>query len=139
MIKILFICIHNSARSQMAEAFANFYGKNKLMAQSAGIEPGKLNPFVIKAMGEIGIDISNNKTKSVESFLKSKETFDYVITVCDATSGERCPFFPGQVIRLHWEFDDPSAFTGSEEEIMIKVREIRDKIKDKVIEFINQI
>jgi arsenate reductase len=123
----------------MAEAFANFYGKNKLMAQSAGIEPGKLNPFVIKAMGEIGIDISNNKTKSVESFLKSKETFDYVITVCDATSGERCPFFPGQVIRLHWEFDDPSAFTGSEEEIMIKVREIRDKIKDKVIEFINQI
>ena len=139
MIKILFICIHNSARSQMAEAFANFYGKNKLMAQSAGIEPKKLNPFVIKAMGEIGIDISNNKTKSVESFLKSKETFDYVITVCDATSGERCPFFPGQVIRLHWEFDDPSAFTGSEEEIMIKVREIRDKIKDKVIEFINQI
>jgi len=139
MIKILFVCIHNSARSQMAEAFANFLGKGKLLAFSAGIEPGTLNPYVVKAMKEIGLDISNNKTKGIDTFLKSNHSFDYVITVCDATSGERCPIFPGKVKRLHWEFDDPSAFKGTEEEIMVKVREVRDKIKENVVEFLNHI
>lgn len=139
MIKILFVCIHNSARSQIAEAFANFLGKGKLLAYSAGIEPGILNPYVVKAMKEIGLDISNNKTKGIDTFLKSNHSFDYVITVCDATSGERCPIFPGKVKRLHWEFDDPSAFKGTEEEIMVKVREVRDKIKENVVEFINHI
>lgn len=139
MLKVLFVCIHNSARSQMAEAFANFYGKGKLIAQSAGIEPGSLNPYVVKVMGEIGIDISNNQTKSVISFLKDGYSFDYVVTVCDATSGERCPFFPGKVKRLHWEFEDPSSFDGTEEEILLKTRNVRDKIKEKIIEFINSI
>lgn len=139
MIKILFVCIHNSARSQIAEAFANFLGKGKLLAYSAGIEPGILNPYVVKAMKEIGLDISNNKTKGIDTFLKSNHSFDYVITVCDATSGERCPIFPGKVKRLHWEFDDPSAFKGTEEEIMVKVREVRDKIKENVVEFLNHI
>ncbi|MCR4421221.1 MAG: arsenate reductase ArsC [Exilispira sp.] len=139
MIKILFVCIHNSARSQIAETFANFLGKGKLLAYSAGIEPGILNPYVVKAMKEIGLDISNNKTKGIDTFLKSNHSFDYVITVCDATSGERCPIFPGKVKRLHWEFDDPSAFKGTEEEIMVKVREVRDKIKENVVEFLNHI
>ena len=136
-LKILFVCIHNSARSQMAEAFMNYYGGEKFISESAGIEPGKLNPLVIKAMLETGIDISNNKTKSVFDFLEAGKTYDYVITVCDETSGERCPYFPGNSKRLHWTFDDPSAFTGTDEEKLIKIKEIRDKIKNRIKEFIS--
>lgn len=136
MKKVLFVCIHNSARSQMAEAFLNQLGTGKFNAQSAGLEPGTLNFIVIAAMQEIGIDISQNKTKSVQMFLDSGELFDYVVTVCDATSGESCPFFPGNVKRLHWEFDDPSSFTGTEEEKLRKTREVRDLIKKKIEEWI---
>jgi len=135
--KVLFVCIHNSARSQMAEALVNKLGANRFFAQSAGIEPGILNPVVITVMKEIGIDISGNKTKSVKQFLDSGESFDYVITVCDATSGARCPFFPGKTERLHWEFDDPSGFPGTYEEKLLKTREVRDKIKKKVEDWIN--
>ena len=111
--KILFVCIHNSARSQMAEAFTNKLGNGRFLAESAGIEPGKLNHFVVKAMSEIGIDISTNKTKSVFDISKTNKIFDYIITVCDPEAAERCPVFPGHAIRLHWEFKDPSSFTGT--------------------------
>ena len=131
-IKVLFVCIHNSARSQMAEAYLNKFAGEKFFAQSAGIEPGKLNPVVVAAMKEDGIDISGNKTKSVEEFLDKK--MDYVITVCDATSGERCPVFPGAVKRLHVEFPDPSALQGSFEEKLEGTRKIRDDIKKRIIE-----
>jgi arsenate reductase len=129
---ILFVCIHNSARSQMAEAFLNDLCGEQILAQSAGIEPGKLNPIVVAAMQEVGIDISGNQTKSVDSMLKSGQTFDYVVTVCDETSAERCPIFPGGTTRLHWGFPDPSSLQGSYEEKFARTREIRDTIKAKV-------
>jgi arsenate reductase len=128
--KVLFVCIHNSARSQMAEAFLNQICGDEFEAHSAGLEPGKLNPTVVEAMQEIGIDISCNKTKAVSDFLKSSELFAYVITVCDETSAERCPIFPGQSTRLHWSFRDPSAFQGAEK--LAKTREVRDAIKEKI-------
>ncbi len=130
--KVLFVCIHNSARSQMAEAFLNQICGEEFEAHSAGIEPGKLNPFAVVAMHELGFDISGNQTKSVSDFLKSNELFSYVITVCDETSAERCPVFPGVAKRLHWGFPDPSAFQGSHEEKLAKTREVRDAIKQKV-------
>ena len=131
-VKVLFVCIHNSARSQMAESFLNLLGNGDFIALSAGIEPGELNPIVIQAMGETGIDISNNRTKSVDAFLHSKSNFDYVITVCDETNAERCPVFPGNVSRLHWGFRDPSSFTGTIEEKLIQTRIVRDEIRGKI-------
>ncbi len=130
--KVLFICIHNSARSQMAEAFLNKICGEFFEAHSAGLEPGKLNPHVVEAMREIGIDISGNKTKAVSDFIKPGQNFAYVITVCDETSAERCPIFPGVTTRLHWGFPDPSAFQGTREEKMEKIREVRDAIKQKI-------
>jgi arsenate reductase len=130
--KVLFICIHNTARSQMAEAFLNRLCGHQFEAHSAGLEPGKLNPLVVLVMQEIGIDICGNKTKSVERFLKSDEKFAYVITVCDEASAERCPIFPGGVTRLHWGFPDPSGITGSAKEKLRQIRMVRDAIKAKV-------
>jgi arsenate reductase (thioredoxin) len=130
--KVLFICIHNSARSQMAEAFVNRLCAERFEAHSAGLEPGKLNPFVVKAMREIGIDISGKRTKSVLDELKSGRKFEYVITVCDKASAERCPIFPGAAKRLHWSFPDPSATGGTSQQKLERAREIRDMIKERV-------
>jgi arsenate reductase len=130
--KVLFVCIHNSARSQMAEAFLNQICGEEFEAHSAGLEPGKLNPIVAEAMQEAGIDISGNQTKAVFDFMKSGEIFAYVITVCDETSAERCPVFPGVTTRLHWSFPDPSKFQGTHEEKLAQTREVRDTIKAKV-------
>jgi arsenate reductase len=121
----------------MAEAYLNKLGGDNFEAQSAGIEPGKLNPAVVRVLKEDGIDISQNKTKSVQEFLVKKIQFDYVITVCDETSAERCPSFPGKGQRLHWGFPDPSAFKGSDEEKLIYTRPIRDAIKIKIQEFLS--
>jgi len=136
-IRVLFVCVHNSARSQMAEAFLKKYGCELFEVESAGIEPGTLNPIVVEAMREISIDISKNKTKDVFEFLRQGKTFHYVVTVCDETSGERCPIFPGISQRLHWNFDDPSSFTGSQEQKLIRTREVRDSIKSKILEFLS--
>ena len=130
--KVLFVCIHNSARSQMAEAFLNRMCPGDFAAQSAGIEPGKLNPIVVQAMAEVGIDISQNKTKAAFDFIKRSEHFHYVITVCDETSAERCPIFPGVTTRLHWGFPDPSSFAGTPEEKLARTREVRDTIKARI-------
>lgn len=138
MKTILFVCIHNSARSQMAEAFVNHFGKEKFTAKSAGIEGGKLNPVVVKAMLESGIDISANQTKTVDDILATKEHFDFVVTVCDEASAERCPVFPGGGKKLHWGFPDPSSFQGSEDEKLAGTRIVRDAIKEKVLEFLNE-
>ncbi len=126
--EVLFVCIHNSARSQMAEAFLNRLCGSEFHAQSAGIEPGKLNPIVIEAMAEEGIDISGNATKSVAQMIASGQHFDYVITVCDETSAERCPIFPGGTQRLHWGFPDPSAFPGTHTEKLAATRTVREAI-----------
>jgi len=140
MKNILFVCIHNSARSQMAEAFINSLGLDNVKAESAGLEEGKLNTIVVDAMKEIGIDISANKTKTVYNFIKEGRHYHYVITVCDATSGERCPIFPGNVYkRLHWSFDDPSYLEGTYEEKLEVIRKIRDEIKKAVEDFLKEI
>jgi arsenate reductase (thioredoxin) len=130
--KVLFVCIHNSARSQMAEAFLNQICGDEFESQSAGLEPGKLNPIVVEAMKEIGIDISGNQTKAVFDMFKSGRIFHYVITVCDETSAERCPIFPGVIKRLHWSFPDPSSAQGLPEEKLAKTREVREMIKAKI-------
>lgn len=135
--KVLFVCVHNSARSQMAEAFLNQLGGNEFTAESAGLEPGKLNPYVVKVLQETGIDITGKQTNDVFDFYREGRLYDYVITVCDETAGERCPLFPGISERLHWSFEDPSSLKGTDEEILSRVRIIRDEIKNKIIEFIN--
>ncbi|HOJ62956.1 MAG TPA: arsenate reductase ArsC [Spirochaetota bacterium] len=137
--RVLFVCVHNSARSQMAEAFLNHLGYEKFYAESAGIEPGNLNPYVVEVMKEISIDISNNKTKSVFQLLKEGRMYDYVITVCDKNAAEKCPIFPGKTVRFNWSFEDPSKFEGTKEEILEKTRSVRDAIKRKIEEFINEI
>ena len=130
--KVLFVCIHNSARSQMAEAFLNQICGGTFEAQSAGIEPGKLNPIVVEAMREVGIDISMNPTKAVWDFIKAGTLFSYVITVCDEASAERCPIFPGVTKRLHWGFPDPSSFQGTHVEKLAATRTVRDAIQAKI-------
>ena len=134
--KILFVCIHNSARSQMAEAFLNKFGKDQFEAESAGIEPGKLNPNVVKVMQEVVIDLSGKKTQGVFDLYKKGIVYDAVVTVCDAASAERCPVFPGSVKRLAWSFEDPSSFKGSPEKILENTRLIRDKIQNTILDFI---
>jgi arsenate reductase len=125
---VLFICMHNSARSQMAEAFLNKLCGDRYKAKSAGITPTQINPYVVKVMAEIGIDLSTRRSKSILEF--QGKTFDFVVTVCDAAR-EACPFFPGEK-EIHKSFPDPSAFKGSEEEILRKVKIVRDEIKEWV-------
>jgi len=137
--KVLFVCIHNSARSQMAEALLNQICGEEFEAHSAGLEPGTLNPLVVQAMQEIGMDISQNKTKSVFDEYKSGKMFAYVITVCDEASAERCPIFPGVTKRLQWSFPDPSKFEGTHDERLARVREVRDAITDKIQEWCSEV
>jgi len=134
--RVLFVCVHNTARSQMAEAFLNHLGGDVFEAESAGFEPGPLNPLAVEVMKEVGIDISANRAKSVFSLYKEGRLYDYVITVCDESSAERCPIFPGRVRRLQWPFENPASLTGSHEEKLAKTRKIRDQIKGKVEELI---
>jgi len=136
--KALFICVHNSARSQMAEAFLKQMAGDKFDVESAGLEPGKLNPIVVEAMKEVEIDISQNKTKSVFDLYKQGKQYDYVITVCDESQSGACPVFPGKGERLHWGFDDPSGFQGTWEEKLERTREVRDKIRRRIIEWLNE-
>jgi arsenate reductase len=130
--KVLFVCIHNSARSQMAEAFLNQTCGDEFEAHSAGLEPGRLNPIVVEVMQEIGVDISRNQTKGVFDFIKSGKMFAYVITVCDEASAERCPIFAGVTKRLHWSFPDPSSLRGTHEEKLAETRKVRDLIKARI-------
>jgi arsenate reductase (thioredoxin) len=134
--KVLFVCVHNSARSQIAEAFLKQMAGDSFDVESAGLEPGKLNPIVVEAMKEIGVDISQNKTKSVLDFYKQGKQYDYVITVCDESQSGACPVFPGGGERLHWGFDDPSGFRGTWEEKLGKTRIIRDQIRQKIEEWL---
>ena len=134
--KVLFVCVHNSARSQMAEAFLNQIAGDRFEARSAGLEPGILNPLAVEVMLEQGIDISANHTKDVFEMYKKGDIYSFVITVCDGVNAERCPIFPGIVSRLHWSFNDPAALHGSLEEKLEAAREIRDQIRTAVSRFI---
>lgn len=138
-VRVLFVCIHNSARSQMAEAYLNNLAGDKYFAESAGIEPGKLNPNVVKVMKEDEIDISGNKIKDVFEFYKKGRLYNYVITVCDKTAAERCPVFPGVKERINWSFPDPSKLEGTEEEVLMGTKIIRNQIKEKVKEWIEEL
>ena len=133
--RVLFVCVHNAARSKMAEAFMNHLCGDSYEAESAGLEPTEVNPLVIKAMKEVGIDISGNMSKSVFNFFKEGRLYGFVITVCDESNAEQCPIFPGITAKLHWSFEDPAAFTGSSEERLAKIRTLRDSIKARVLEF----
>ena len=134
---VLFVCVHNSARSQIAEAFLKKYGGDRFEVESAGLEPGKLNLVVVEVMKEIGIDISQNKTKSVFDFYKQGKQYDYVVTVCDESQTGKCPVFPGAGKRLHWGFADPSRFEGTQEDKLKKTREVRDQIEAKIKDWLN--
>jgi arsenate reductase (thioredoxin) len=130
--RVLFICVHNSARSQIAEAWLNELCGDEFEAHSAGLEPGQLNLRVVQAMQEVGIDISGHPTQRVFDVWKSGKAFAYVITVCDQASAERCPIFPGVTQRLDWSFPDPSAATGGSEAKLAEARRIRNLLKAKV-------
>lgn len=136
--RVLFVCVHNSARSQIAEAFLKHFAGDRFEVESAGLEPGKLNPIVVEAMKETGIDISGNKTQSVQSLLDAGKTYDYIFTVCDETQAERCPLFPGGGKRIHIGFADPSGFSGTPEEKLERTRKVRDQIKTKIQEWIQE-
>ncbi|MCF7814747.1 MAG: arsenate reductase ArsC [Candidatus Cloacimonetes bacterium] len=138
-IKVLFVCVHNSARSQMAEALLTHHAGDLFKVESAGLEPGKINLLAIKAMQEMGIDISNNETNSAFEFLKEGRAYNFVITVCDESQSERCPIFPGNSQRLHWSFEDPSSLTGTEIEKLNRTIEIRNQIEQKILEFIKKV
>lgn len=139
MKRVLFVCIHNSARSQIAEAFFRKHAPESFEAHSAGIEPGILNPLAVSTMHEAGIDISGAQTKSVFELYRSGRQFDYVITVCDPASAAGCPVFEGECTRLTWSFPDPSSFQGSEESKLDQTRKVRDMIETKVVEFIRHL
>jgi arsenate reductase (thioredoxin) len=136
---VLFVCVHNGARSQMAEAFLNEICPNDFVAYSAGLEPGTLNPLAVAVMGEVGIDISTNPTKSAFDLFKAGKLFSYVVTVCDETNAERCPIFPGHARRIHWSFADPAALQGSLEERLAMARVIRDQIRAQIVAWCEEV
>jgi len=122
----------------MAETFLNILGGHQFVAESAGFEPQPLNPLVVEVMKEDGLDISKNRPKSVFDFFKEGKLFDYVITVCDKQVEEKCPVFPGITKRLSWNFLDPASFGGSEQERFSKARELREAIKDRIIDWLHE-
>ena len=134
--KVLIICEHNSARSQMFEEFLRFMGKGEYEVESAGLTPTQINPLVVEVMKEEGSDLSNKKTQSVFDLFKKGKLYDFVITVCDESTAAGCPVFPGIAHRLHLPFNDPSKFTGDHSEKLEQTRRVRDEIKEMVKEFI---
>ena len=133
---VLFICVQNSARSQIAAALLNEMCGDHFKAQSAGLEPGVLNPLAVEALQERGIDISRNKTQSVFDVWSSAQyIFAYVITVCSESEAAGCPIFAGVTTRLHWSFPDPAKFTGTHAEKLAKTREVLEEIRAQIEEF----
>jgi arsenate reductase (thioredoxin) len=127
--RVLFLCTHNSARSQMAEGLLRRLAGDRFEIMSAGTEATHVRPLAVRAMDEVGVDISGQESKTLERYLR--EPFDYVITVCD-DANEACPVFPGAKNRRHWSLPDPSAAEGTEEERLAVFRSVRDGIRDRV-------
>ena len=127
--RVLFLCTHNSARSQMAEGLLRHLAGDRFEAMSAGTEATRVRPLAVRAMGEVGVDISGQESKTLNRYLD--ETFDYVITVCDEAN-EACPLFPGAASRLRWSFEDPSKAEGSDEERLAVFRSVRDRIRSRI-------
>ncbi len=130
MLKVLFLCTENACRSQMAEGLVNHDLAGQVQAFSAGVAPSRVNPRAIQVMGELGIDISHHYSKSVDDL--AGEHFDLVITVCDRAA-EQCPMFPGDTEILHVSFPDPAKATGTEEEIMVVFRQVRDDLRGQLV------
>jgi arsenate reductase (thioredoxin) len=130
--RILFLCTHNSCRSQMAEGLVNQFMGDTFLAFSAGTEATRVNPLAIKVLAELGIDISDHRSKTLDEF--SGQLFDYVITLC-GDANEKCPLFFGGVQRIHHGFDDPSRLIGSEEDLLPEFRRVRDEIKEWAVRF----
>lgn len=131
--RVLFLCVHNSARSQMAEGLLRARAGESFEVHSAGNEATAVRPLAIRAMAELDIDISGQHSKSVAEY--AGERFDYAITVCDDAK-EACPYFPGARKQLHWRFDDPSGVSGSDEERMAVYRRVRNEISAAIDEFV---
>jgi arsenate reductase (thioredoxin) len=127
--RVLFVCTHNSARSQMAEGMLRHLSGDRVEVASAGTEARGVNPLAVRAMAEIGVDLRGHASKTLDRFVG--ERWDDVITVCDGAN-ESCPVFPGASRRLHWSFDDPSAATGSEEQRLAVFRRVRDEIRARI-------
>lgn len=133
-VRVLFLCTHNSSRSQMAEGLLRAYGGERYAVFSAGTEPRSVHPLASRAMREIGIDISEQRAKGMEEF-RGQPPIDLVVTVCD-DAAEACPFFPGARRQVHWGFPDPSRVVGSEEERLAAFREVRDQIAARLQRFL---
>lgn len=133
--KVLFICGHNSGRSQMAEAFLKDTAGDRIDVESAGLEPKPIHPLVVEVMQELEFDLSQATSDSVFDFFKEGRLYDYVITVCDETAAGQCPVFPGITKRFHWPFKDPEELTGTHKEKLESLRIIRNQIREKVIEW----
>jgi arsenate reductase len=133
--RILFLCTHNSCRSQMAEGLVNHFLGDSFQAFSAGTEATRVNPLAAKVMAELGIDITGHYSKTIDEF--AGETFDYVITLC-GDAFEKCPLFFGGVQRVHIGFDDPSRLQGSDEEVLPEYRRVRDKLRQRLTQFLTE-
>ncbi len=138
MPKVLFVCTHNSARSQMAEAYLKKFAGDKFDVESAGLEAGNLNPYVVRALREDGIDIAGHPTQDVFALLKQGRFYNFVVAVCSKEAADRCPIFPGRAKRMVWSYPDPSTFTGSDGEIMTQVRVVRDAIRERIHQFVQE-
>ncbi len=138
MPKVLFVCTHNSARSQMAEAYLKKLAGDRFEVESAGLEAGHLNPYVVRALQEEGIDISGHGTQDVFALLKLGRFYNFVIAVCSKEAADRCPIFPGRAKRMVWSYPDPATFTGSDDQIMAQVREVRGAIKSRIQQFVQE-
>ena len=136
--KVLFVCIHNAGRSQIAEELLRKLAGDRFEVESAGLEPGKLNPIVVETLKEEGIDITGKQTKAVFDLVKKADHYSYVITVCDESSAERCPIFPGLSQRLHWSFTDPSKFEGTHDEKLTKTRKVKEEIRSQIKEWLRE-
>ena len=137
MRRVLFICVHNSARSQMAEEYVRLYGGEDFSVESAGLSPTTVNPLVKEVMAEEGIDLSAKQTRKAFDLYKAGKTYDYVVTVCSESVEEQCPVFPGVTHRLHLPFPDPAQVAGDHEQKLAQVRAIREAIKAKMAEFVS--
>ena len=131
--RVLFLCTHNSARSQMAEGFLRALAGDRFEVASAGTEVTRVHPLAIRGMADVGIDLSGQTSKIVDAFVNQR--WDYVITVCDAAN-EACPVFPAKSNRLHWSFEDPSQASGSDDQRLAVFRRVRDQIRGRITDWI---
>ncbi|WP_370574247.1 arsenate reductase ArsC [Methanomethylovorans sp.] len=137
-IKVLFICVHNSARSQIAEEYLRRIEGDRFEVESAGLKPSSINPLVVEVMKEEGFDLRRKKTQAAWDLFRQGKLYSFVITVCDRKHEEECPIFPRPFVQMNWPFPDPETFTGTDEEKMQQMRELRDSIKERIEQFVEE-